>query len=106
VKMTSQTKLSIASKLTKKTLNNEILKQWSYYSNGIKDLPSNRKKQLFKESMQSIKTSSSNSKFVLVPFFLSWRRMAKWTCDYQHLCKCLHISYIALTLPNVDGCNK
>jgi hypothetical protein len=58
-------------KTYQKTLNNKILKQRSYYSDGIKDLPGNGKKQWFKELMQSINTSSSNLKFVLVHFFLS-----------------------------------
>ncbi len=93
-------------KTYRKTLNNKILKQRSYYSDGIKDLPRNGKKQWFKESMQYIKTSLSNSKFVLVPFFLSWKRMSKSTFNYQHLRKCLHVSYIAPTLPNVYGCNE
>ena len=52
-----------------KTLNDKILKQQFYYSDGSNDLPVNGKKQWFKELVQSIKTSSSNSKFVLVPFF-------------------------------------
>ncbi len=56
-------------KTYQKTLNNEILKQRSYYIDGIKDLPGNKKKQLFKKSMQYIKTGLSNLKFVLVPLF-------------------------------------
>ncbi len=56
-------------KTYQKTLNNEILKQQSHYSDGIKDLSGNGKKQWFKQPMQYIKTSSSNLKFVLVPFF-------------------------------------
>ena len=56
-------------KTYQKTLNDKIVKQQSYYSDGIKDLPSNGKKQWFKESVQYIKMSLSNSKFVLVPFF-------------------------------------
>ncbi len=93
-------------KTHRKTPNNKILKQWSYYSDGIKDLPVNGKKQWFKELMQSIKTSLSNLKFVLVSFFFVLEKDVKLTCDYQHLRKCLFISYIASTLPNVHGCNE
>ncbi len=56
-------------KTYRKTLNDKILKQRSYYSDGIKDLSVNGKKQLFKQLMQYIKTSLSNLKFVLVTFF-------------------------------------
>ncbi len=38
-------------KTYQKTLNNKILKQWTCYSDGIKDLPGNGKKQWFKELM-------------------------------------------------------
>jgi hypothetical protein len=57
-------------KTYQKTLNNKILKQQqSYYSDGIKNLPGNGKKQWLKELMQSIKTIRQTQKFVLVPFF-------------------------------------
>jgi hypothetical protein len=56
-------------KTYRKTLNNKISKLQSYYSDGIKDLPGNQTKQWSKQLMQYIKTSLSNSKFVLVPFF-------------------------------------
>jgi hypothetical protein len=56
-------------KTYRKTLNDKILKQRSYYSDGIKDLPGNGKKQWFKELMQSIKMGLSNLKFMLVPYF-------------------------------------
>ncbi len=56
-------------KTYRETLNDKILKQWSYYSDQIKNLPSNGKKQWVKKLVQSIKTSLSNSKFGLVPFF-------------------------------------
>jgi hypothetical protein len=56
-------------KMYRKTLNDKFLKQWSYDGDGIEDLLGNGENQWFKELMQSIKTSLSNLKFVLVPFF-------------------------------------
>ncbi len=64
-------------KTSKKTLNDKILKQRSYYSDEIRDLPVNGKKQWFKILMQSIKTSLSNLKFVLVPFFYALEKDVK-----------------------------
>jgi hypothetical protein len=62
-------------KTYRKTLNNKILKHRSYYSDRIKNLPGNGRKQWSKESMQSIKTSLSNLKFVLTGFHPVWYQM-------------------------------
>ncbi len=88
-------------KTYQKILNNKILKQRSYYSDGIKDLPGNGKKHWFKELMQYIKTSLSNLKFVLVPFFSVFEKDVEidlWLSEFAQM-----YTYI-LYCPDIAQC--
>jgi hypothetical protein len=94
-------------KTYQKTLNCQTLEQKLFSNDGIKKLPADctvTKKQL--KEIKKMSSADLKSEFALVPFFLSWRRISKLTCDYQHLRKCSHISYIAPLLQNVFGYGK
>ncbi len=91
-------------KTYKKTPNCHILEQRLFLSDGIKELPTdctvtkiNWKKSRKCRQQIYIKNLCWHH------FFQSWRRISKSTCDYQHLRKCSHISYIAPILRNVLG---
>ncbi len=106
VKMTSQMKLSIASKLTRKLWTTKFLNSGPIIVMGLRIFLVMERNNGLKNWCNLSKQVRQTWNLCWYHFFLSWRRMLKLTCKYQHLYKCLHISYITLTLPNIHGCNE
>jgi hypothetical protein len=89
-------------KTYQKTLNCQILEQKLFFNDGIQNLPTDC--TVTKKQLKEIKRQrSQNQNLRWYYFFWSWRGISKLTCNYQHLGKCSHISYIAPILPNVLG---